>query len=99
MSLWSEIQDRSCGISRRKEDEYHEKENVNDLISPRLILDEINDIKDLPPSSAEYPGKIYILGADCGVYYKGDIIYNIGAANGEWIVIGVDGESRPSIKK
>ena len=95
MSLWSEIQDRSCGISRRKEDEYHEKEKI----SPRLILDEINDIKDLPPSSAEYPGKIYILGADCGVYYKGDIIYNIGAADGEWIVIGVNGESRPSIKK
>ena len=98
MSLWSEIQDRSCGISRRKEDEYHEKEN-DITIKPGIILDEINDIKDLPPSSAEYPGKIYILGADCGVYYKGDIIYNIGAADGEWIVIGVDGESRPSIKK
>ena len=87
MSIWSDIQDRSAGITVRKEDENNI--NLQDL-TPKITFGVIKDIKTLPVASQYNIGKIYLIDTDCGIFNKGDIICNAGPANGGWIVIGSD---------
>lgn len=90
MSIWSDIQDRSAGITIRKEDEYNI--TLQDL-TPKITFGVIKDISTLPVSSQEDIGKIYLIDTDCGIFNKGDIICNAGPANGGWIVIGLNADT------
>jgi hypothetical protein len=89
MSIWSDIQDRSAGITIRKEDEINI--TLQDL-TPKITFDVIKDIRTLPVASQNNVGKIYLIDTDCGIFNKGDIICNAGLSNGGWTVIGSDVE-------
>ena len=90
MSIWSDIEDRSEGITRRKEDEYNI--TLQDL-THKITFGVIKDISTLPVSSQEDIGKIYLIDTDCGIFNKGDIICNAGPANGGWVVIGSNADT------
>ena len=85
MSIWSDIEDRSAGITVRKEDE-----KIQDLTTKITFWGVIKDIKTLPVASQDNIGKIYLIDTDCGIFNKGDLICNAGLTNGGWIVIGSD---------
>ena len=85
MSIWSDIEDRSAGITVRKEDE-----KIQDLTTKITFWGVIKDIKTLPVASQDNIGKIYLIDTDCGIFNKGDLICNAGPTNGGWIVIGSD---------
>lgn len=91
MSIWSDIQDRSAGITVRKEDEINI--TLQDLIPKITFVGVIKDIKTLPVASQNNIGKVYLIDTDCGIFNKGDIICNAGPANGGWIVIGSNADT------
>lgn len=91
MSIWSDIEDRSAGITVRKEDEYNI--TLQDLTPGITFAGVIKDIRTLPVASQDNIGKIYLIDTDCGIFNKGDIICNSGPGNGGWIVIGADVET------
>lgn len=60
MSIWSDMQDRSAGITKRKEDEIDEIEDSIILDNhQQVFFDIVNSIADLPQNVK--PGSIYII--------------------------------------
>lgn len=53
MSIWSDIQDRSAGITKRKEDEIEEDNNQ------WMFCGVVNSIEDLPQNTQQ--GRIYVI--------------------------------------
>jgi hypothetical protein len=90
MSIWSDIQDRSAGITVRKEDEINI--TLQDL-TPKITFGVIKDIRTLPVASQYNIGKMYLIDTDCGIFNKGDIICNAGPTNGGWVVIGSNADT------
>lgn len=53
MSIWSDMQDRSAGITKRKEDEIEEDNNQ------WMFCGVVNSIEDLPQNTQQ--GRIYVI--------------------------------------
>lgn len=53
MSIWSDMQDRSSGITKRKEDEIEEDNNQ------WMFCGVVNSIEDLPQNTQQ--GRIYVI--------------------------------------
>ena len=53
MSIWSDMQDRSSGITKRKEDEIEEDNNQ------WMFCGVVNSIEDLPQKTQQ--GRIYVI--------------------------------------
>ena len=53
MSIWSDMQDRSAGIKKRKEDEIEEDNNQ------WMFCGVVNSIEDLPQNTQQ--GRIYVI--------------------------------------
>ena len=53
MSIWSDMQDRSLGIKKRKEDEIEEDNNQ------WMFCGVVNSIEDLPQNTQQ--GRIYVI--------------------------------------
>ena len=53
MSIWSDIQDRSAGMTKRKEDEIEEDYHL------KVFYGAVNSIADLPQNVK--PGSIYVI--------------------------------------
>ena len=53
MSIWSDMQDRSAGITKRKEDETEEDNNQ------WMFCGVVNSIEDLPQNTQQ--GRIYVI--------------------------------------
>lgn len=71
MSIWSDMQDRSAGITKRKEDEIEEDNNQ------WMFCGVVNSIEDLPQNTQQ--GRIYVI-EDTGqiVIFQNNIWTSIG---------------------
>lgn len=57
MSIWSDMQDRSLGVTKRKEDEI--ETSIIPDINPNIFCGVVNSITDLPQNVQ--PGNIYLI--------------------------------------
>ena len=57
MSIWSDMQDRSAGITKRKEDEI--EDSIIQDGHPYMFYGVVNSIADLPQNAQQ--GRIYII--------------------------------------
>ena len=71
MSIWSDMEDRSAGITKRKEDEIEEDNNQ------WMFCGVVNSIEDLPQNTQQ--GRIYVI-EDTGqiVIFKNNMWTSIG---------------------
>lgn len=58
MSIWSDMEDRSAGIIKRKEDEI-EEDNNQWMFYQWMFCGVVNSIEDLPQNTQQ--GRIYVI--------------------------------------
>ena len=75
MSIWSDMEDRSAGITKRKEDEI--EDSIIQDGHPYMFYGVVNSIADLPQNAQQ--GRIYVI-EDTGqiVIFKNNMWTSIG---------------------